>query len=83
MLVSAGYEQLAREVLNQSKAELSQGIAKEWDFYASGRYQLYTSICDINDDVYRKEIADIALPVAEKLGLRVSEIILFEGELNG
>lgn len=79
----AGYQALAQAVLDHSKLALLSGDRNEWKFYTSGYYQLFTSICDINDDVYRKEIADIAIPIADKLGLKVSEIILFEGELNG
>ena len=78
-----GYQALSQAVLGEAKAGLARGDRFEWEFFASGWYRLFTAICDINDEVIRKEIVDIALPVADRLKVRVSDIILFEGELNG
>ena len=77
-----GYKVLAQAVLDEAKAGLARGDRFEWEFFASGWYRLFAAICDINDEVIRKEITAIALPVADRLKVRVSDIILFEGELN-
>jgi len=82
MNLTPNYQALAYEVLARSKAALTAGDPHEWRFYSSGHYQLFTALLEIDDSVFRKEIADIALPRADKLKVRVSEIILFKGELN-
>ena len=78
-----GYKVLAQAVLDEAKAGLARGDRFEWEFFESGWYRLFAAICDINDEVVRKEIVAIALPVADRLKVRVSDIILFEGELSG
>jgi len=80
---TAGYQALAQAVLDQSKIALLSGDGNEWDFYASGHYQLFTGICDINDDVFRQKITDIALPRVKELKVKVSDIILFYGGFYG
>ena len=78
-----GYRALAIAALDHAKNDITTGKLEDWSFFRSGGYQLFTALADINDEIFRHEVATLALPVANKIQVKVSDIILFEGGIVG
>lgn len=78
-----GYRALAIATLDHAKNDIKRGKLVDWEFFRSGQYQLFTALADINDEIFRQEVAMLAFPVADKIHVKISDIILFEGGFVG